>query len=133
MTEPRDLESRGEAPQILDVRRLGVKRYVRSLEASLLRLLKDLGVAARRKRGCVGLWTSRGKIASIGVRVTRGTSMHGFALNVSNDLEPFGFINPCGVPKAAVTSIALELGRSVTVGEAAGRFRLRFGDRMIKS
>ncbi len=118
---------------ILDVRRLGVKRYVRSLEASLLRLLKDLGVAGRRKRGCVGLWTARGKIASIGVRVARGISMHGFALNVSNDLEPFGFINPCGVPKAAVTSVALELGRAVTVGEAAGRFRLRFGDRMIKS
>jgi len=118
---------------ILDVRRLGVKRYVRSLEASLLRLLKDLGVAARRKPGCVGLWTARGKIASIGVRVARGTSMHGFALNVSNDLAPFGFINPCGVPKGAVTSVALELGRAVTVGEAAGRFRLRFGDRMIKS
>ena len=118
---------------ILDVRRLGVKRYVRSLEASLLRLLKDLGVAARRKPGCVGLWTARGKIASIGVRVARGTSMHGFALNVSNDLAPFGFINPCGVPKGAVTSVALELGRAVTVGQAAGRFRLRFGDRMIKS
>ena len=118
---------------LLDVRALGVRRYVRSLEDSLLGLLEGMGVAARRKEGCVGLWAERGKIASIGVRVARGVSMHGFALNVSNDLQPFTRINPCGMPGCAVTSVSLELGREAEVPEAAGRFRLRFGRRVLKS
>ena len=117
---------------ILDVRRLGVRRYVRSLEESLLDLLGALGVEARRKEGCVGLWTARGKIASIGVRISRGVSSHGFALNVSNDLAPFARINPCGMPGCPVTSVSLELGRPAAVGEAADRFRLRLGDRMLR-
>lgn len=118
---------------LLDVRRLGVRRYVRRLEESLLELLSGLGVAARRREGCVGLWAAGGKIASIGIRVARGVSMHGFALNVSNELAPFGWINPCGVPGGAVTSVSLELGRRVAAGEAADRFRLRSGRCMLES
>jgi lipoyl(octanoyl) transferase len=117
---------------ILDVRSLGAKRFVRSLEASLLELLSGLGVAARRKKSCVGVWTERGKIASIGVRIARGVSTHGFALNVGGDLAPFGYINPCGMPGCSMTSVSLELGRPVSVAEAADRFRLRFGEHMIK-
>lgn len=118
---------------LLDVRRLGVRRFVRGLEESLIEALAGLGVAARRKEACVGVWAPGGKIASIGVRVRRGVSMHGFALNVSNDLAPFGFINPCGEPGCAVTSVERELGRKVGVDEAASRIRLRFAERMIKS
>jgi lipoyl(octanoyl) transferase len=118
---------------ILDVRALGARRYVRGLEASLLELLAELGVGARRKEGCVGLWTERGKIASIGVRIARGVSMHGFALNVSCDLAPFGYIHPCGIPRCPVTSVSLELGRAVGVPEAADRFRLRLGKCMLIS
>ncbi|HEX7897755.1 MAG TPA: lipoyl(octanoyl) transferase LipB [Planctomycetota bacterium] len=118
---------------ILDVRRLGVRRFVEGLEASVVDVLGVLGVTARRKRGCVGVWTAKGKIASIGVRVSRGVSTHGFALNVSNDLAPFGRIHPCGQPGCALTSVAAELGRAVAVAEAADRFRLRFGVRMIES
>lgn len=110
---------------ILNVRTLGVRRYVQSLEDSLLDLLGGLGVRARRKEGCVGIWTNRGKIASIGVRVSRGVSMHGFALNVSCDLSPFAFIHPCGIPRCLVTSVSEELGRPVTVDEASRRFQLR--------
>jgi len=118
---------------LVDVRPLGVKRYVRSLEDSLVDLLGSLGVGARRRARCVGVWAGGGKIASIGVRVSRGISMHGFALNVSNDLEPFSRINPCGVPGCAMTSVSAELGREVTVEEAAGAFRLRFAEGMLRS
>ena len=118
---------------LVDVRRLGVKRFVRSLEESLIELLGDLGVRARRRERCVGVWAGGGKIASIGVRVSRGVSMHGFALNVSNDLGPFARINPCGVPGCAMSSVSAELGRGVTVEEAAGGFRLRFAEGMLRS
>jgi lipoyl(octanoyl) transferase len=118
---------------IVDIRRLGVRRFVRSLEDSIVRVLKGLGVEGGRRDRCVGVWAAGGKIASIGVRVTRGVSMHGFALNVSNDLAPFSYIHPCGVPDCAMTSVSRELGREVAVDEAAGRFRLRFADRMLES
>jgi len=118
---------------IRDLGRIGVKGHVRSLEESLLDLLSGLGAPARRKEDCVGVWAAGGKIASIGVRVARGVSMHGFALNVSNDLAPFGYIHPCGVPGCATTSVSAELGRPVSVDEAAERFQLRSGSRMLRS
>jgi lipoyl(octanoyl) transferase len=81
-------------------------------------------VEARRREGCVGVWASRGKIASLGIRIRRGVSTHGFALNVSNDLSPFAAIHPCGRPGCPVTSVERELGRPVGVEEVAERFRL---------
>jgi lipoyl(octanoyl) transferase len=118
---------------LIDVRRLGVRRFVTGLEASLVDCLASMGVAARRRDGCVGVWASKGKIASLGVRVSRGVSTHGFALNVSNDLEPFGRIHPCGQPGCAVTSVSAERGGPATTSEAADLFRLRFSARMIES
>jgi lipoyl(octanoyl) transferase len=118
---------------LLDVRRLGIRRLVESLEASIVDLLAALGVPAAPRPGCVGVWASRGKIASLGIRVSRGVSMHGFALNVGSDLAPFSRINPCGVPGCAMSSVSLELGREVPVEEAAGRFRLRFAGGMLTS
>lgn len=118
---------------IVDVRRMGVRAFVEALEDSILDLLADYGVQGRRKEGTVGVWASRGKIASLGVRVSRGISTHGFALNVSNDLAPFGCINPCGQPGCPMTSLSLELGRAVRVEEAASRFRLRFAKNVLES
>ena len=118
---------------IVDVRRIGVKRFVEGLEASLIDVLAALGVPARRRDGCVGVWASKGKIASLGVRVSRGVSLHGFALNVCNDLEPFARIHPCGQPGCAVTSASIEAGRPVAVDEAADRFRLRFARHRVES
>jgi len=117
---------------ILDVRRLGVRRFVESLQASLVECLGAFGVKAAARANCVGVWTERGKIASIGIRIRRGTSMHGFALNVTNDLTPFTYINPCGVPGCAMTSVEAETGRAVSVDEAADRFRLRLSKGRIK-
>lgn len=118
---------------ILDIRRLGVKRFVTGLEDALVECLAALGVPARRRPGCVGVWASKGKIASLGVRVSRGISTHGFALNVSNDLEPFSRIHPCGQPGCAVSSVTLERGSPASVDEAAERFRLPFGARRVQS
>lgn len=116
-----------------DLQKIGVRRHVRSLEDSILGLLGLLGVEGRRKGDCVGVWAAGGKIASIGVRVSRGVSMHGFALNVGGDLEPFGRINPCGIPRCAVTSVSRERGRAATVEEAAERFQLRSAGGVIRS
>lgn len=109
---------------IVDVRRLGVRRFVRAIERSIVALLSELGVEGKGRDDCVGVWTERGKIASIGVRVSRGVSTHGFALNVGSDLSLFARIHPCGVEGCAMTSVSGELGREVGVDEAASRFRL---------
>lgn len=110
---------------LVDVRKIGVRPFVRALEESLLVLLAGYGIRAHRREGTAGVWTARGKIASLGLRISRGVSLHGFALNVCNDLEPFRRIHPCGQPDCVMTSLSLELGRPVPVEEAAGRFVLR--------
>lgn len=106
--------------------RIGIRDHVCGIQKALRAALSDFGVAADTCDGKVGVWTARGKIASLGVRVDRGVSMHGFALNVSADLAPFRRIHPCGEAGAAVTSIREELRRPVGVAEAADRFLPRF-------
>jgi lipoyl(octanoyl) transferase len=118
---------------LVDIQKIGVKGHVRRLEQSILDLLATFGVNAGRKEGCVGVWAPGGKIASFGVRVSRGVSTHGFALNVGGDLSPFGRIHPCGIRGCAVTSISAELGREATVEEAAERFQLRGAGGVLRS
>ena len=96
---------------------LGPKAYVCALEAALEAALADLGVASHTEDGLTGVWTARGKVAAIGVRITRGVAMHGFALNVSTDLAAYAPIVPCGIDDRPVTSITELLGRPVAVGE----------------
>ena len=91
--------------------------YVRSLEEVLIRTLGGFGIEAWAEDGLTGVWTERGKVAAIGVRVSRRVTMHGFALNVSPDLGFFGNINPCGITDRAVTSMTGLLGRPVTIEE----------------
>jgi lipoyl(octanoyl) transferase len=95
--------------------------FVREIEAALIRVCNDLGVATVRIDGRSGVWIQdeRGdrKIAAIGVRVAKGVTMHGFALNVNPDLAAFGQIVPCGIADADVTSLEIELGRSITIEE----------------
>lgn len=89
---------------------LGPKAYVRALEASLVNALDELGVAVHTEDGLTGVWTAKGKIAAIGVRITRGVAMHGFALNVTTDLAAYAPIVPCGIDDRPVTSMAEILG-----------------------
>ena len=97
--------------------------FVREIEAALILVCEDLGLAAVRVEGRSGVWIqdSRGdrKIAAIGIRVAKGVTMHGFALNVNPDLTAFGQIVPCGITDADVTSLEKELGRSITIDEVA--------------
>ena len=94
---------------------MGVVDYVRRLEAAIMTLLDGYGIRAMRVEGRTGVWlaASEGrperKICAIGVRVSRRTTMHGFALNVRSSAERFGNIVPCGISDAGVTSIAEEV------------------------
>lgn len=105
--------------------RVGVVDYVRRVEEALIRLLAGYGLATGRIPGRTGVWLtadeSRGerKIAAIGVRVAKRTTMHGFALNIDPDLGYFGKIIPCGIDDAGVTSLAAELGAVPSLEQVA--------------
>ncbi|WP_445165728.1 lipoyl(octanoyl) transferase LipB [Mycolicibacterium sp. Dal123E01] len=102
---------------------LDVVNYVRRLEESLIRVCADLGVDAGRVDGRSGVWLPADsarparKIAAIGIRVARGTTLHGFALNCDCDLGAYSGIVPCGITDAGVTSLTAELGRHVDVDD----------------
>ncbi len=100
----------------LGARRLGVERFVWLLEDVMLELAAAVGVLADRDPRGRGIWTARGKLGAVGIRVREGISMHGLALNVSIDLAGYGHIAPCGMPDLAVTSLRAE-GASVTVAD----------------
>ena len=93
--------------------------YVRRLEQVLIDVCADLGLTTTRVDGRSGVWTSDGarKVAAIGIRVARGVTMHGFALNCSTSLAPYTAIVACGIADAGVTTLSEELGRVVTVDE----------------
>jgi lipoyl(octanoyl) transferase len=95
--------------------------FIREIETALIHICSELGVSTVRIEGRSGVWIqdSRGdrKIAAIGVRVTKGVTMHGFALNINPDLSAFSQIVPCGIQDADVTSLEVELGRKITVDE----------------
>lgn len=107
-------------------------RHLRFLEELLIETVAGFGVEARRVPGRTGIWTDSGKLASIGVGVRRWVTMHGFALNVANDLTPFGRINPCGIADCPVTSLEALCGRRLDVEEVksavAGRFETLLKD-----
>jgi lipoic acid synthetase len=91
--------------------------HVRRLERVLVAALGDLGITAWTESGAAGVWTDRGKVAAIGVRMARRVTMHGFALNVSTDLAFFDHIIPCGIEGRSVTSVSDLLGRRVSIEE----------------
>jgi lipoyl(octanoyl) transferase len=110
---------------------IDVVAYVRLLEGALIEVCAGLGLATERVEGRSGVWV-RGdgslgptgpdrKVAAIGIRVARGVTMHGFALNCDCDLSWAAPIVPCGIPDAGVTSLSAELGRQVTVDEVVDR------------
>jgi lipoyl(octanoyl) transferase len=84
--------------------------YLRQLEATLIAALARLDVVAERNPGLTGVWTHGRKIASIGIHVKQWVTLHGFALNVVNDLSGFGLIVPCGIENVVMTSVARERG-----------------------
>lgn len=93
---------------MLDLRRhaLGVKELVRRLEQAAIEVLAHHGIAGERRPGMPGVYVRGAKIAAVGLRIARGCSYHGIALNVDLDLEPFARIDPCGYPGLACTRLA---------------------------
>lgn len=106
---------------IVDLRRCGqdLHKYLRWLEQLLVDLLAHYGIAAQRRDGLTGVWVGQRKIASIGVGVRYWITMHGFALNVEENLAPFAHIVPCGITNVAMTSMEREVGRALTVADVA--------------
>jgi lipoyl(octanoyl) transferase len=93
--------------------------YVRRLEQVLLDVCAEMGLPTTRVEGRSGVWTPEGarKVAAVGIRVSRGVTMHGFALNADPDLSAYDRIVPCGITDATVTSLSRELGRRIGVDD----------------
>ena len=108
---------------ILDLKpdRMDAHRYVRDLEAVLIGVCQDLGVEASRKPGLSGVWVADQKVAAIGVRLSRWVTCHGFALNVTTNLQHFGLIVPCGITDLGVTSLEAILGVAPPMAEVESR------------
>ncbi len=114
---------------ILDLRRRrwGPRDHLHAMEGLLIDVLREgYGIDAFREPEHTGVWTAQGKIAAMGIRVSAGISLHGFALNVATDLAGFGLIVPCGIQGRAVATMEGVLGRTVPVDEVMDRIESAF-------
>lgn len=105
-----------------------VRKYVHSLEEVLIRTVAEYGITAERVDGKRGIWVGNDKIAAIGVRIARWVTSHGWALNVSTNLEHFRLITPCGLSGTGVTSIERELGRPVALEDVREILAAKFAE-----
>lgn len=103
-------------------------QYLRMLEEVQIRTLSDFGIEADRNEGCTGVWVNKAKIGFIGVRIALGYTMHGFSLNVNNDLLPFNFITPCGIQGVRVTSIQELLNKSTSINDVYSTLASHYAD-----
>jgi lipoyl(octanoyl) transferase len=108
--------------------RRDVHRYVRDLETVLIHTAADYGIHAGRVEGLTGVWVGDDKLAAIGVRIARWVTSHGFALNVSTNLDHFKLIVPCGIADRGVTSLERLLGRVVETADVENRIIEHFSN-----
>jgi lipoyl(octanoyl) transferase len=106
--------------------RRDVHRYVRDLEEVMIRVCADYGLEAGRVKGFSGAWIGDEKIGAIGVRISRWITSHGFAFNVTTDVDFFNLIVPCGIADKGVTSLQSKLGRAPAMREVEDRFVSHF-------
>jgi lipoate-protein ligase B len=111
----------------LCARERDVHAYMRNLEESLIRLLSRFGIEGKRNSRFTGVWTSMGKIAAMGVHLSRWVTRHGYALNVNTDLSFYDLIVPCGIIDGKVTSMQKHLSRAIDLEEVADRYVQDFG------
>jgi lipoate-protein ligase B len=102
--------------------------YLRTMERAVIAALAEEGVAAEVRDGLTGIWVGERKIGSIGVHVSRGVTMHGFAVNVDCDLQPFEWIVPCGIDGVRMTSLYVETRRTGAMRCFRKRMAWRFAD-----
>jgi len=107
---------------------LNANQYLHRLEDLLIELLAGYGIQASKKPDYPGVWVGEAKIGAVGIAVKHGYTFHGFSLNVALDLTPFNWINPCGVPQMAVTSLEQVLGRPIPLAEVKARLRQIISD-----
>jgi lipoyl(octanoyl) transferase len=113
----------------LEPERRDIRRYVNDLEEVLIRTLADFDINAGRHQEHRGVWTHGRKIASLGIRIARWVTSHGFALNVNTDLSFFSTMHPCGIKGCEMTSLQNELGRiAVDMDEVKKRVQSHFGN-----
>jgi lipoyl(octanoyl) transferase len=105
--------------------------FLRTMEGAIITALNDEGVEAEVREGLTGVWVGDRKIGSIGLHVSRGVTMHGFAVNVDGDLQPFEWIVPCGIENVRMTSLYLQTGLTGGMNcfrkRVAWRFAQAFG------
>jgi lipoyl(octanoyl) transferase len=114
---------------------MGVRQFVETLEDCIIDCLADYGLKGKRIAGASGVWLDSGgeerKICALGIKISRGVSMHGFAFNINTDLTYFNHIIPCGITDKSVTSLAKEMGEEIDFWEVEnnllGHFIKRFG------
>ena len=106
--------------------RLGVADYVTMLEEVVIRIASAYGITAGRNSLNRGIWVGNRKLGNVGIAVRRGITFHGVALNVSLSLEPFTWINPCGLKGIGITSLEKELGRKVSVETVRSELKRHF-------
>jgi len=115
---------------IIDLRQRGmdIHQYLRDLEEVIIRTLNDFSINASRDSSHAGVWVRDKEIAAIGLRVSKWVSMHGFALNVSTDLEQFSLINPCGFSDRKATSISSLRSQDVSIEAVTEKLLARFSE-----
>jgi lipoate-protein ligase B len=105
------------------LRRLGVRKLIFGLEEVLCRVSQHFGAPASRRAGFPGVWVGLKKLGAVGIAVRRGVSLHGCALNVNVDLQPFSYIDPCGLADIESTSVQQEIGTVVPMSDVLTRLR----------
>jgi len=113
---------------IIDLRKRGrdVHKYLRDLEEVIIRTLNDFGIKSCRDVAHAGVWINNEEIAAIGLSIRRWVTMHGFALNVNTDLEPFSLINPCGFSDRRATSMSHLLSQKISMAALTERLLAHF-------
>jgi len=102
--------------------------YLRMLEEVMIKALQDYKIKSRRDERYTGVWVGKEKIGFIGVRIGRGTTMHGFSLNVNNDTSPFNMIVPCGIQDVIITSISKLLKTNIDTEETTASIMRNFAN-----
>ncbi len=108
-----------------------IKKYIFSIEEAIIRTLKEYNISAERLEKAAGIWLTKNrprpeKICALGVRVSRGVTMHGLAFNINTDLKYFDYINPCGFTDKGVTSLQKELGHLIDIQEVKKHLKKYF-------
>jgi lipoyl(octanoyl) transferase len=112
---------------LLEKEERDIRRYMRNLEESLIRLLAGYGIQGSHDSGFIGVWTAKGKIGALGVHISRWITRHGFALNVNTDMSFYSYIVPCGITGRGVSSMSGHLSRTLDLSEVAERYMDEFG------